>query len=94
MVVLFKMKSNYNPYLIALAEKAASELQGTCKAIYELGEEFEAAANEQVFCNRLDELVFECQECNWWFEQSEVANRKDKDWICEDCSDEEDLEKD
>lgn len=61
--------SNYNQHLIALAEQAAEQLQGTCKSIPDLGEEFEDAANEQAFCNKLDELVFECQCCNWWCEQ-------------------------
>lgn len=88
------MISNYNQYLIGLAEKAAKELQGTCKAIYDLGQEFEDASNEQAFCNRLDELIFECQKCNWWFEQSEMANRKDDDWICIECTDDDDLEQD
>lgn len=81
-----KRRSNRDPHLIALAEQAAERLEGTCQAIYNLGPEFEDAANEQAFCNRLDELVFECQTCNWWFEQSQMADRKDKEWICEECT--------
>ncbi len=84
-----KTGNNYAQHLIALADKAASELEGTCKAIYDLGPEFEDASNEQAFCNRLDELVFECQICNWWYEQSQMAVRDDEEWICQECTDEE-----
>ena len=78
--------SNWKAHMISLAEQAANELQGTCKAIYELGEEFEAAADDMDFCNRLDELVFECEVCNWWYEQSEMAEREDLRWICQECN--------
>lgn len=83
-----KSGDNYNAHLIALADKAAEQLEGTCKAIYELGSEYEDDSNEQVFCNRFDELVFECQQCNWWFEQSKMAVRDDNEWICQECTDE------
>lgn len=86
-----KRPSNYEEHLRGLAEQAAGQLAGTCKAIYDLGPEFEDAANEQAFCNRLDELVFECQCCNWWFEQSEMAVRKDEQWICTECTEESEL---
>lgn len=89
-----KSGANYNAHMIALAEQAAEQLQGTCKSLSDLGQEFEDAKNNQTFCNQLDELVFECQECNWWCEQSEMANRKDEEWICDDCTDDEDLKED
>lgn len=78
--------SNWDAHMIALAQSAAEQLEGTCKAIYDLGQEYEDASNDQAFCNKLDELVFECQCCNWWFEQSEMADRKDEEWICEECT--------
>jgi hypothetical protein len=71
----------------ALAERAAEQLEGTCKALYELGEEFEGADNSRAFCDRLDALVFECECCNWWHEQSEMGERTDERWICQQCTD-------
>lgn len=77
------MKTSYE-----LATEAASQLQGTCKSIPELGEEFEALLNDDAFCARLDELVFECEECGWWCEISEMS--QNKEWTCEECAPEED----
>lgn len=68
-----------------MAEKAADQLQGTSKAIYDLGEEYEALENNAEFCAVLDSLVFCCTVCENWFEQSEMSETQD--WICESCED-------
>lgn len=52
--------------LISLAELAADELQGTCKSLAEAG---------------LDELIFECERCNWWCEISEMS---EDGWYCDE----------
>lgn len=67
-----------------MAIKAAERLQGSCQGIANLGEEFEALETNSEFCATLDELVFCCNCCNWWFEQSEMS--ENEDWICEDCA--------
>lgn len=74
--------NNYNAHMTALAEQAAEQLQGTCKSIHDLGEEFEEAQNDKIFCERLDDLVFECEVCNWWCELSEMS---DIEMTCDDC---------
>lgn len=79
--------SNWEAHMIALAQSAAEQLEGTSKGIHDLGIEYEEAINDIIFCSKLDELVFECQCCNNWFEQSQMADRKDGEWICEDCTD-------
>lgn len=71
---------------VAMAEEAARRLEGTCDNIANLGEEFEDLENDRTFCAKLDELVFCCEQCNWWFEQSEMAETKNNDWICNDCN--------
>ena len=78
---------NWKPHMLALAEEAAEQLQGTCKTIVELRPEFEAAQDDQTFCDRLDEIVFECTVCNWWCEQSEMAEDCGNEWVCQDCAD-------
>lgn len=65
-----------------LAEKAADQLQGTCNSLYNLGEEYEGAENDKHFCACLDNIVFRCTACEYWFFQSEMSD--EKDWICED----------
>lgn len=70
-----------------IAEKIAHTLRGTCSSV---GAELEAIDREELemdgeFCARLDSLVFCCVRCDWWHEQSEMAERDDDEWICEDC---------
>lgn len=77
--------TNRETHLIALAEKAAEQLAGTCGTLARLGDEYEEAENEDAFCNRLDELVFECTRCNWWHEQSEMSEHADDEWFCTEC---------
>jgi C4-type Zn-finger protein len=86
------MKSNYDTHMADLADHAAEQLQGTCQSLASLN--LEDAEDNQTFCNRLDELVFCCEQCGWWCEQSEMANRKDEEWICTDCTGDEDLAED
>lgn len=68
-----------------MARQAAERLQGSSLSIHDLGPEFEALMDDSAFCAELDQLVFECDECNNWFEQSEMA--ENGDWICESCGD-------
>lgn len=37
-------------------------------------------------CEYLDTMVFNCECCGWWFEQSEMAKNADDQWICESCA--------
>lgn len=69
---------------VEMARIAAERLEGSCQGIANLGEEFEALENDAAFCAELDQLVFCCEQCNWWFEQSEMA--EGDDWICESCA--------
>jgi len=77
--------SNWDPHMVALAEQAADHLQGTCMSLGNLGEEFEAAENDTTFCDRLDELVFCCVRCDWWFEQSQMSELAIHEWFCHEC---------
>lgn len=76
------------------AEQIADEIRGTCEGLHNVLErhEMEGAENDQSFCDKLDSLVFECRECNWWCEISEMSDNPDHDWTCTDCNP--DLERD
>ena len=78
-----------NNFAIDMAHKAAEQLQGTCKSIPELGEEFEDLEDDSDFCATLDSLVFECERCNWWCEISEMSEKcaDDGGWYCDECED-------
>lgn len=69
----------------ALAEQAAAELEGTCKSLSDLGEEFEGAENVRAFTDRLDEIVFLCDGCGWWCEIGELVDRG-AEQFCEGCA--------
>lgn len=76
------------------ANLVAEELQGTA---YYLGAVLERLEGEGLdddaeFCAVLDSLVFECERCGWWHEISEMGDRNDEKWVCESCTDEEELE--
>jgi len=77
------------PYEIAT--EVAEELQGSCKFLSTALEErgAEGMDNNAEFCARLDELVFCCIRCDWWCEQSEMAENPADEWICQECFDEE-----
>lgn len=73
---------------IKLAEQAAEQLQGTAQSISDLGEEYEEAfKNSKEFTTQLDQLVFECERCNWWCEISEMS---EGGWYCDECEEDTD----
>lgn len=67
------------------AEVAADRLRGTAQSMADLGEEFEDLANDKVFCERLDELVFICNVCDWWCDISELSDNGDGELVCDEC---------
>jgi hypothetical protein len=71
--------------MVALAERAAELLLGTCKSLHDLGQEFEAAQHYQPFTERLDDLVFECTVCNWWCGHDEHNENESDQFVCDEC---------
>lgn len=64
----------------------ASDLQGTCMSLTEALERAGLPAELELnidFCNELDQLVFECENCGWWYELSEMSETKN--YTCTDC---------
>lgn len=72
-------------------EEIAEELRGSCQSLTLVLErnDMDGADNDSAFCAQLDALVFCCEACEWWCEQSEMGDRKDDRWICQECTDEE-----
>lgn len=79
------------PDAIAIAEKIADQLRGTCTFLSTALEAIdrEELEDDATFCAHLDSLVFCCVRCDWWHEQSEMAERDDDEWICQQCDSEE-----
>lgn len=76
------------------ARKVAEVLQGTTLITIEQAlvqiEANPALETDQTFCGELDQLVFECNECGWWCELSEMSNRPEYDYVCDDCAPDDD----
>ncbi len=72
---------------VRLAE-LAEELRGTCKSLEDFATEEEQ--NDTEFLKALDEQVFCCEECGWWFEIGDLSeDSKDPaiepELICREC---------
>lgn len=37
-------------------------------------------------CELLDDAIFNCEGCGWWFEQGEMGEDVHHRWVCEDCT--------
>lgn len=66
----------------------AEELRGSSQSLQNVLElnDMDGMDNDATFCADLDSLVFCCECCEWWHEQSEMGERTDDRWICEDCT--------
>jgi hypothetical protein len=65
--------------------------QGTCKSLEEVcedhfGHEPMDYDNEMEICQFVDNLIFNCVVCGWWFEMGDMAQYCDE-WTCSSCED-------
>lgn len=61
----------------------ADELRGTCQSLDDAlmeGEELTTAQHGE-----LDELIFCCDICSWWYDTGEMAEDCEDALICEKC---------
>lgn len=77
--------SNWDAECRVLAEKAIEQLTGTMQGFADLGEEYEGVENNIVFCDILDEAIFCCTDCGWWFEHPAQDKPGTSEWVCEEC---------
>lgn len=74
---------------VEAADKIAGVLDGTCMSLQEAlaQNDLEGMDNNLTFCATLDQQVFCCEVCNWWFDNSEMHDDTDGPLICTDCGD-------
>lgn len=71
-----------------LWEQLIYDLQGTCEGLDSfLERNAPDLIDYQPFLLHLDNQIFCCEVCNWWFELSDMADNDN--WECRDCSTEE-----
>lgn len=68
------------------------DLQGSCQSIdevinYYTNFDFTSLDLDDLYY--IDEHIFNCVTCGWWFEISEMSDSEDIETICKDCKDEE-----
>lgn len=66
------------------AAQIAEQLQGSCLHLTEVLDSWDMreAEDDLEFCQELDNLIFCCTECDWWFENSDMSEEGD---ICIEC---------
>lgn len=71
-------------------QKIADELEGSCGRLAEaacsvLGIEDHRDADMDAIDEALEDKVFECEECGWWYKLDEESD--DEPGVCQDCTD-------
>lgn len=66
-------------------------LRGSCKSldggVRELFDiDGDDLTEEQL--QEIDNEIFHCSQCGWWYEIAEESGKDDSDLICNDCADE------
>lgn len=78
---------SYSEENLVKMRKVAESLQGTCKSLDDElqrvfdNEELSVIDFDTLLLQELDDMVMECQGCNWWHETHEL----DDDQLCDDC---------
>lgn len=64
------------------------DLRGTCnKSVHEYIDEYlEQGFDEMALYVGIDDAIFECEECGWWYGVDEMADYEDER-ICQKCFD-------
>jgi hypothetical protein len=64
-----------------IAKEAVEHLNGSCESLYVNYSDYEE--NDE-FLAYVDEHIFNCVCCGWWFPVSDL-NHKDGEYVCEEC---------
>lgn len=72
--------------MIKIALEAVEHLRGSCEDIYQEYADYE---DNDEFTRIVDEHIFRCVQCGWWWDISEL-NHHDGEFVCVECFPEED----
>lgn len=73
-------------------DELIAHLQGSCKSLDEgcqdmFEKDEDVLTSEQLL--RIDQEIFHCATCGWWYEISEESGSDESDLICNDCAENE-----
>lgn len=70
-----------------LAQQIADALRGGCEGDVSSACERLNVEETTELCMAVDQLIFCCECCGWWCDQSEMADSDltGGDWVCSDC---------
>lgn len=67
--------------------RLVEHLQGTCKGLDEgcqdLGIDERSLSMEEL--EQIDNEIFVCDSCGWWYELGEEGSSRDGERVCENC---------
>lgn len=67
-------------------------LHGSCKSLDEGCQDLFEQDSEVLTADQLQEIdneIFRCSQCGWWYEIAEESGKDESDLICNNCADEE-----
>ena len=69
-------------------DEIITSLEGTCESLYAVLDYYEQRHLEDSteFLRYLDDHIFECSSCNWWFCVSEESGISESELICVNCA--------
>lgn len=67
----------------ARLDEVVHQLMGTCQDLRAVATEEEA--DDPEFCQGIDDHIFCCAGCEWWYEQCEGHELCGGETMCEDC---------
>lgn len=70
--------------LIAYLQGSCKSLDEGCNDVFEQDED--VLTMEQI--ERIDQEIFKCAGCGWWYETAEESGSDDSDLICNNCAEE------
>jgi len=71
-------------------QQLVKDLQGTCNDIPDYlpegMDEYDLTDEDHEF---IDQEIFHCTVCGWWYEISEESGKDESELICQDCAEDE-----
>lgn len=69
------------------AQEIIEHLKGSCDSLEQTCEDFKVDTDEFLnqYADILDDQIFNCENCGWWCETSEIALNINDRLICTDC---------
>jgi hypothetical protein len=79
--------SDYKELTPLIADAIIDGLNGSCNSIEQECAFWDIDPIEFMdkYSEQLDNTIFNCESCGWWFDVGEHAESESSGWICQNC---------